>query len=78
MGNCLSLGKYANEILQRFCMESFKPIEKRLVNNWRKEDTTLGEEVDATIDRKLVGSHISCEHMTIYTLCSQLAKQIYS
>ena len=29
----VSQGKYANEILQRFCMESFKPMDTPLVTN---------------------------------------------
>eukprot|EP00253_Pinus_taeda_P031242 PITA_31242 len=52
----VSQGKYANEILQRFHMDSCKPMETPLATNWRKEDATLGEEVDATIYRQLVGS----------------------
>jgi len=52
----VSQGKYANEILQRFCMDSCKPMETPLVTNWRKEDATPGEEVDATIYRQLVSS----------------------
>jgi hypothetical protein len=30
-------------------MESCKPMETPLATNWRKEDATSGEEVDATI-----------------------------
>lgn len=45
----VSQGNYANEILQRFRIETCKPMEMPLVTNWRKEDATLGEEVDATI-----------------------------
>eukprot|EP00253_Pinus_taeda_P031568 PITA_31568 len=48
--------KYANVILQIFCMESCKPMETPLVTNWRKEDATSGEEVDVTIYWQLVGS----------------------
>jgi len=44
-------GKYANEILQIFCMDRFKPMETPLATNWRKEDATSCEEVDATIYR---------------------------
>ena len=52
----VSQGKYANEILRRFRMESSKPMETPLVDNYRKEDATLGEVVEATAYRKLVGS----------------------
>ncbi len=44
----VSQGKYANEILKKFHMESRKTMETPLASNWRKED--------ATIYRKLVGS----------------------
>ena len=37
-------------------MEGGKPMETLLVGNWRKEDSTLGEVVDAVVYRKLVGS----------------------
>ena len=49
----VSQGKYANEILKRFHMEGCKPMETPLVGNWRKEDATLGEVVEATIYRHL-------------------------
>eukprot|EP00253_Pinus_taeda_P018011 PITA_18011 len=52
----LSQGKYATEILRRFHMEKCKPIQTPLPGNWRKEDATLGEVVEATVYRKLVGS----------------------
>lgn len=42
-------GKCAIEILQRFLMERCNPIETPLPTNWRKENSTSGEEVDATI-----------------------------
>jgi len=48
--------KYANTILKKFYMESNKPMDTSLVGNWRKEDATLGEEVEATIYRKFVVS----------------------
>lgn len=51
-----SQGKYANDIIHIFHMDSWKPMETPLVTNWRKEDATSGEEVDATIYRQLVGS----------------------
>ena len=52
----VSQGKYANEILRRFCMERSKPMETPLAGNWRKEDATSGEVVEATMYRQLVGS----------------------
>lgn len=52
----VSQGKYANEILKSFHMESSKPMETPLVSNWRKEDATSSEVVEATIYRKLVAS----------------------
>ena len=51
----VSQGKYAREILGKFHMESCKPMDTPLPGNWRKEDATSGEVVDATIYRKLVG-----------------------
>eukprot|EP00253_Pinus_taeda_P021586 PITA_21586 len=51
----LSQGKYASEILRRFRMKSSKPMETPLASNWRKEDATSGEVVEATIYRQLVG-----------------------
>ena len=52
----VSQGKYANEILRRFHMERNKPMETPLAGNWRKEDATSGEVVEAIVYRKLVGS----------------------
>eukprot|EP00253_Pinus_taeda_P031236 PITA_31236 len=52
----VSQGKYENEILQIFHMESCKPMETSLVTNSRKEDATSIEDVDASIYQKLVGS----------------------
>eukprot|EP00253_Pinus_taeda_P033010 PITA_33010 len=46
----VSQGKYANEILRRFHMET------PLAGNWRKEDATSREVVEAIVYRKLVGS----------------------
>ena len=51
-----SQGKYAKEILGKFHMESYKPMDTPLPRNWRKEDATSGEVVDATVYRQLVGS----------------------
>ena len=50
------MGKYANEILKKFHIESNKLMETPLVGNWRKEDVTLGELVETTIYKQLVGS----------------------
>ena len=52
----VSQGKYTNEILKRFCKESNKPMETPLADNWRKEDATSGEVVEAIVYRQLVGS----------------------
>ena len=52
----MSQGKYAREILEKFHMQGCKPIGTPLLGNWRKEDATLTEVVDATIYRQLVGS----------------------
>ena len=37
-------------------MESSKPMETPLVGNWKKEDATLGEVVEAIFYKQLVGS----------------------
>lgn len=47
----VSQGKYANEILRRFYMESSKPLENPLAGNWRKENDTSGEVVEAIVYR---------------------------
>jgi len=52
----VSQGKYANEILRRFHMESKKPMEIPLECNWRKEDDTSGEVVESIVHREFVGS----------------------
>jgi hypothetical protein len=52
----VSQGKYARETLGKFHMEGCKPMDTPLLGNWRKEDATSGEVVDATIYRQLVGS----------------------
>jgi len=54
----VSHGKYANDILHRLHMDGSKPMETPLRGNWRKEDATLGEVVEDTIYRNLVGSVI--------------------
>lgn len=52
----ISHGKYVDEILRRFHMESNKPMETPLSSNWRKEDATSGEVGEVTVYRQLVGS----------------------
>ena len=52
----LSQKKYAKDIMRKFHMELNKPMETPLAGNWRKEDATSGEVVDATAYKKLVGS----------------------
>ena len=52
----VSQGKYFNETLNKFNMESSKPIETPLVGNWRNEDAMLGEVLGAIIYRQLVAS----------------------
>ena len=52
----VSQGKYANEILGKFNMDSCKPMDTPLPGNWRKEDATSREVVDATVYMQLVGS----------------------
>eukprot|EP00253_Pinus_taeda_P034041 PITA_34041 len=52
----VSQGNYANEILRRFHMDMCKPMETPLADNWRKEDSTSGEEVAAIVYWQLVGS----------------------
>jgi hypothetical protein len=52
----VSQGKYAREILGKFHMEGCKPMDTPLPGNWRKEDATSGEVVDAIVYRQLVGS----------------------
>ena len=58
----MSQGKYANEILRRFRMERRKPMETPLACNWRMEDTTLGEVVEAIVYRYIVGSLMYLEN----------------
>ena len=52
----VSQGKYVKEILAKFSMESYKPMDTPLPENWRKEDATSGEVVDDSVYRQLVGS----------------------
>ena len=69
--------EYANEILQRFCMGSCKPMETPLSIKWTNETTTSGEEVDATIYWHLVGSLMYLVNTTKYVLCRQPADPSY-
>ena len=48
-GLFVSQGKYAREILEKFNMQGWKPIDTPLPGGWRKEDATLAEVVDATV-----------------------------
>jgi hypothetical protein len=52
----VSQGKYTREILGKFHMEGCKPMDTPLPGNWRKDNATFGEVVDATVYRQLVGS----------------------
>ena len=45
----MSQGNYAREILGKFHMEDYKPMDTPLPRNWRKEDATSAEVVDATV-----------------------------
>ena len=45
----VSQGKYAQEILGKFHMQDCKPMDTPLPGNWRKEDATSAEVVDATV-----------------------------
>ena len=47
----VSQDKYAKEIMRKFHMEGSKPMETPIVGNWRKENATSSEVVDATIYR---------------------------
>ena len=51
----MSQGKYAWDILEKFHMQGCKPIDTPLPGNWRKEDATLPEVVDANVYQQLVG-----------------------
>ena len=47
----VSKGKYAQEILEKFHMQGYKPIDSPLPGNLRKEDATSAEVVDAIVYR---------------------------
>jgi hypothetical protein len=51
----VSQGKYEGQILGKFHMEGYKPMDTPLPGNWRKEDATSKEVVGATVYRQLVG-----------------------
>eukprot|EP00253_Pinus_taeda_P011235 PITA_11235 len=75
----VSQGKYAIKILQRFHVESCKPMETPLATNWRKDNAISGKEVDATIYQKLVGSLMYLVN-TLSDMCyvvSQLKQAIF-
>jgi len=74
----ISHGKYANEILKKFHMERSKPMETPLAGNWRKDDATSGEVVEATIYRKLVGSfmYLVNTQPNICFLVNQLSQEM--
>jgi len=44
-------GKYASEILKRFHVENYKPMDIALATNWKKEGASSGEGVHVTIYR---------------------------
>jgi len=56
VGSCLYLRETMPMRYSKFRMESSKPMETPLASNWRKEDATSREVVEATMYRKLVGS----------------------
>ena len=45
----MSQGKDTQEILEKFHMQGYKPIDTPLPGGWRKEDATSAEVVDATV-----------------------------
>jgi hypothetical protein len=72
----VSQGKYEREILGKSHMEGCKPMDTPLLGNWRKEDATSGEVVDATIYRQLVGSLMYLVNMRsdIWYVVNQLSQ----
>jgi hypothetical protein len=57
-------------------MEGCKPMDTPLPGNWRKEDSTSGEVVDATVYRQLVGSLMYLVNMrpNIFYAVNQLSQ----
>jgi len=49
-------GKYTSEILKRFHMQDYKPMDTPLGTRWRKQDASTRVAIDATIYKHLVGS----------------------
>ena len=72
----VSQGKYAKEILGKFNMERYKPMDTPLPRNWRKQDATSREVVDATGYRQLVGSLMYLVNMrpNIFYAVNQLSQ----
>eukprot|EP00253_Pinus_taeda_P020476 PITA_20476 len=52
----LSQEKYPNKILKRFRMDKCRPMETPPATNWREEDVTSREEVNAIFYQQLVSS----------------------
>ena len=52
----LRQGKYAVGVLNRFQMESCKPMSTPMITNWKKLHVSKGELVDPTLYRQLIGS----------------------
>jgi hypothetical protein len=74
----LSQGKYAREIPGKFHMEGCKPMDTPLPGNWKKEDATSREVVDATIYRQSVGSLMYLENTrpNICYVVNQLSQEM--
>ena len=72
----VSQGNYARGIIEKFHMQGCKPMDAPLLGNWRKEDSTLAEVVDATVYRQLVGSlmYLVNTRMDIYYAVNQLCQ----
>ena len=69
----MSQGKYSRKILEKFHMQGCKPIDTPLPGNWKKEDATSSEVVDATI--YIVGgfTHVFSQYKTGHMLCGEIA-----
>ena len=66
----VSRGKYEREILGKFHMEGYKPMDAPLPGKWRKDDATFGKVVDATVYRQLVGSLMYLLNMRLDIFCA--------